>query len=150
MAIGGLWHGANWTFVVWGLLHGFAISAGHLWRRVGLRALPGWIAVLATFHFVLVAWVFFRAPNFTIAVNMLGAPFSSHGWDMDNFVPANAYYLVLLALFFLLHPFDSQAVVRLAVRKVKISMVTVLAAASWLIAIVVSTGNSAKFIYFDF
>ena len=41
MLIGGLWHGANWTFVAWGGLHGLYLCANHAWRRTGLRAPPG-------------------------------------------------------------------------------------------------------------
>src|SRR6185312_7406931 len=53
MLLGGLWHGANWTFIVWGVLHGLAVSINHLVRRFvpGFR-LPYWLGVLITFHFV--------------------------------------------------------------------------------------------------
>jgi alginate O-acetyltransferase complex protein AlgI len=69
----GLWHGASWTFVVWGLLHGFFLIA----ERMGLGAVIGKLPhplrhayVLAV---VMVAWVFFRADSFGHAVSMLGA-----------------------------------------------------------------------------
>jgi D-alanyl-lipoteichoic acid acyltransferase DltB (MBOAT superfamily) len=58
--IGGLWHGAGWTFVFWGFLHGAAMGVHRLWSRTGLT-MPKWLAWLVTFHFVNVAWVFFRA-----------------------------------------------------------------------------------------
>src|SRR5262252_6101395 len=65
MTLGGLWHGASWTFVIWGALHGLAVSVVHVLTRVlrwsWLSAMPAWFAVLLTFHFVTFAWVFFRA-----------------------------------------------------------------------------------------
>ena len=60
--IGGLWHGAAWTFVFWGFLHGFAISVHRLWTSLGLR-LWSWLAWFITFNFINVTWVFFRAEN---------------------------------------------------------------------------------------
>lgn len=76
--VSGLWHGANWTFVIWGGLHGFYLMFGRVtavWRArfnqgVGLATRPAlhrWVQVLITFHLVLFAWVFFRAHSFTDA-----------------------------------------------------------------------------------
>src|SRR5205807_7330674 len=67
MVLGGLWHGASWTFVIWGLLHGVGVAIVHLVKNVlmlkFLRTIPTWLAVLITFHFVTFTWVFFRAPS---------------------------------------------------------------------------------------
>jgi alginate O-acetyltransferase complex protein AlgI len=70
--LGGLWHGAAWTFVVWGALHGLALVCYRAWDRTGL-ALPRPIAWCLTFLFVMIAWVFFRAPSLAAATSMLGA-----------------------------------------------------------------------------
>jgi len=70
--LGGLWHGAAWTFVVWGALHGLALVCYRAWERTGL-ALPRPIAWAITFLFVMLAWVFFRAPSLAAATSMLGA-----------------------------------------------------------------------------
>jgi D-alanyl-lipoteichoic acid acyltransferase DltB (MBOAT superfamily) len=80
MLLGGLWHGANWTFVIWGLLHGLAL-AGHryLHERRGVamdRPLVAgrawrWLSIALTFHFVSFAWIFFRAPDFATAFAFL-------------------------------------------------------------------------------
>ena len=61
--IGGLWHGASWTFVVWGALHGAASCVHRLWNGAGFR-LPTGLAAALTFLFVDIAWVFFRRPTF--------------------------------------------------------------------------------------
>lgn len=66
MLIGGLWHGANWTFVAWGGLHGLYLSVNHMWRRGGV-ALPAWLSWLLTILAVIFAWVAFRAPDFHTA-----------------------------------------------------------------------------------
>lgn len=81
MALCGLWHGAAWHFVVWGLWHGVGLGAGQLWRRLRPlpaapgRALRGLHAVL-TFHYVCFGWVLFAAPSLRLAgvafVRMLG------------------------------------------------------------------------------
>ncbi len=74
MLLGGLWHGASWTFVFWGLFHGVGLAANRAWRErghapaKGLAIIPAWCA---TFAFVCIGWVFFRAPTFTLALEVL-------------------------------------------------------------------------------
>jgi alginate O-acetyltransferase complex protein AlgI len=73
MLLGGLWHGASWTFMLWGGIHGAGLSAER-WvreRHGGLR-LPAWVAWLVTFNVVCIAWVFFRAPDLATAFDVLG------------------------------------------------------------------------------
>jgi D-alanyl-lipoteichoic acid acyltransferase DltB (MBOAT superfamily) len=78
--IGGLWHGAGWTFVFWGLLHGLALTVQKLWSKLGLK-LWTWLAWLITFNFVNIAWVFFRAKEWGDAIKVLSSMFS-----VDNIV----------------------------------------------------------------
>lgn len=68
--IGGLWHGAGWTFVFWGFLHGAGLIIHRVWKNTGLR-LPRMIAWLVTFNFVNIAWVFFRAKTWNDAMRVL-------------------------------------------------------------------------------
>jgi alginate O-acetyltransferase complex protein AlgI len=73
MLLGGLWHGAAWTFVIWGGIHGGAMSVERWWReRFPRFHLPAWVAWVITFHVVCLAWVFFRAPDLSTAFDMLG------------------------------------------------------------------------------
>ena len=77
MLLGGLWHGASWTFLLWGGIHGSALSAerwGH--RRFPRVRVPAWVAWLVTFNVVCVAWVFFRSPDLSTAFDMLGQVFA--------------------------------------------------------------------------
>jgi D-alanyl-lipoteichoic acid acyltransferase DltB (MBOAT superfamily) len=61
-ALGGLWHGASWMFVIWGLLHGLALVVHRLWQSTGWK-MARWLAWGITFLFVNLAWVFFRAKD---------------------------------------------------------------------------------------
>jgi alginate O-acetyltransferase complex protein AlgI len=76
MLLGGLWHGANWTFVIWGGLHGIYLAINHLVRKLlgerksAVIGLTGW---LATFLAVVVGWVFFRASSVPGAIDVLRA-----------------------------------------------------------------------------
>jgi alginate O-acetyltransferase complex protein AlgI len=76
MLLGGLWHGANWTFLAWGAYHG-SLLALERWR--GKKALYGWMPrpgrVAVTFVLVLISWVLFRSPNLAHALSYLGSMF---------------------------------------------------------------------------
>jgi len=73
MLLGGLWHGASWTFLLWGGIHGVGLSAERWIReRQGGVRVPSWVAWLVTFNVVCVAWVFFRAPDLATAFDILG------------------------------------------------------------------------------
>ena len=66
--VSGLWHGANWTFVIWGALHGLYVVVEALIHRRGTRIrLPAVVKVLITFALVSFAWIFFRANSFADA-----------------------------------------------------------------------------------
>ena len=75
MLLGGLWHGAAWTFVIWGGLHGTALVVERVWatssRTRGI-VLPHWAKVVLTFHVVTLGWIFFRAASFGDALAYLG------------------------------------------------------------------------------
>jgi D-alanyl-lipoteichoic acid acyltransferase DltB (MBOAT superfamily) len=76
--IGGLWHGAAWTFVFWGGLHGAAICITRLWKRSCLR-MPRALAWFLTFNFVNITWVFFRAGDWQEAFKVLKSMFGLSG-----------------------------------------------------------------------
>jgi alginate O-acetyltransferase complex protein AlgI len=73
MLLGGLWHGAAWTFLIWGGIHGGALAAERRLRdRFDTARVPAWLGWLVTFHVVCLAWVFFRAPDLGTAFEVLG------------------------------------------------------------------------------
>ncbi|HTR35888.1 MAG TPA: MBOAT family O-acyltransferase [Bryobacteraceae bacterium] len=77
MILGGLWHGAGWTFVAWGAWHGIGLAAHRWWLtlRGNPKPSPHWAAhcfrAFLTFHFVLIGWVFFRASSMAGARDIL-------------------------------------------------------------------------------
>jgi alginate O-acetyltransferase complex protein AlgI len=151
MVLGGLWHGANWTFLVWGCLHGVALAAVHgLSSGVGRFVIPRWISILLTFNFVSLAWVIFRSPDLGTAHRVLAGPILADTGDIAGFASRYAFELVLLTLFFATHWLDQHARVRLLIRDRNRGLVPVLVALAFLFAVTVSQGSTAKFIYFDF
>lgn len=101
MLLGGLWHGASWTFVLWGGLHGVALILCYYWQRHGFR-LPAFTAWLLTILFVSLAWVLFRAETFQSALNVyqgLLQPYDSVGWPVGK---KQGILLIATAVVFLL------------------------------------------------
>lgn len=82
MALGGLWHGAAWRFVIWGMLHGFGLLADKEWRRIvdGIPALAKlrpnplwhWSGVLFTFVFLAMVTLFFRVSDMSQGLSIWG------------------------------------------------------------------------------
>lgn len=90
MLLGGLWHGANWTFVAWGGLHGVALAATRFLRsRAAWPAETSWplgvFSVLLTFHFVTATWILFRAESFGSARSFFAqlSTFTTHHANLD-------------------------------------------------------------------
>jgi alginate O-acetyltransferase complex protein AlgI len=95
----GLWHGANWTFIVWGAYHGIFVSADHLWLRRVWPRIPVWAGVAVTFLLVTVGWVIFRATSLSQAVTMLRLlfqPSASPGINLQ--LDDHAIFFVLVGL----------------------------------------------------
>jgi len=65
MVLGGLWHGAGWTFVAWGALHGGGLVVEHAWN--GRIRTPTWLRWLFTFNFVVLGWILFRSQDISLA-----------------------------------------------------------------------------------
>ncbi|MEE3365595.1 MAG: MBOAT family protein, partial [Planctomycetota bacterium] len=91
MLLGGLWHGAGWTFVFWGGLHGLYLCVNHGWQKWCKRAdwqfthRRSWqpVAWTITFVAVLVGWVYFRAASFMVANSIIASMFGLNGFDLD-------------------------------------------------------------------
>jgi alginate O-acetyltransferase complex protein AlgI len=158
MTLGGLWHGASWTFVIWGVLHGVGVVFVHFVRdavqRAGFKNPPPWwnvVGLILTFHFVTLLWVFFRAPSLDKARAMLAAAFAGGGWNTaGDMVKAQSGAVLLIGLFLALHAFDDHRMIKLAIRRIRPEIVLPLIVLLWALAMTVSHGSSTKFIYFDF
>ena len=94
MLLGGLWHGASWTFVLWGALHGAYLCINHGWRAAERRfprlRIPKLLAGTTTFAAVATAWVFFRATTFTKAMEILRGMAGLNGVSDAEWITLNA------------------------------------------------------------
>lgn len=89
MLLGGLWHGAGWTFILWGGLHGLYLVINHGWRRlIGARGEPSrWERMLVaglTFTAVIVAWVPFRSADWDTTVRVWSGMFAFNGISLPS------------------------------------------------------------------
>ena len=92
MFLGGLWHGANWTYVIWGLLHGLFLTINHFWieklqnsNRIYRISIPFSLKVTFTFLLTCMAWTFFRASSINAASRMLKGMFLINGVSLPIF-----------------------------------------------------------------
>jgi len=79
--LGGLWHGAGWTFILWGGMHGTALATHRAFKEKGWTPSWNWFNRLITFLFVTAAWVMFRAPSVDVAGDVYGAMLGLNGFD---------------------------------------------------------------------
>jgi len=152
MLIGGLWHGASWTFVVWGGLHGLYLVGERIAKNT-LGAQPFWSTTLGklliavvTFVLVCVAWVFFRALSFDqafrIVLAMAGAgEGATHGLYLAAILPV----VLLLAVHWSLRDTTLEAVVEKTSVPVRVA-----ALSAMLLSLVLFPGVDRAFIYFQF
>jgi len=164
MLIGGLWHGAAWTFVLWGGLHGAYLAVNHLWRRwAGESAtFSAWVRAttwLITFLCVTLAWVLFRASSIEAAMTLYGSMFGAHGfsgaplaeWKVP-FQKADFYKTFAVAALLCAVP-DSVVWARHVPGLASRRTVTVLSAAALLLLFawcVSRLGRHSAFLYFQF
>jgi hypothetical protein len=81
--IGGIWHGAGWTFILWGFLHGGALVVHRIWKQLGGN-LPIWLAWFVTFNFINISWVFFRATDWDSAMKVLSGMLGLNGLALPS------------------------------------------------------------------
>ena len=111
MFIGGLWHGANWRFVFWGLAHGLALALHKLWKQIFPSSKRTWYSslfgALFTFHFVGLCWILFRAHSFESAFVSIGQ--IAYNTEWLNFTGfwisrSSVAYLLVIAAFIVFFP----------------------------------------------
>jgi alginate O-acetyltransferase complex protein AlgI len=146
MTLGGLWHGAAWGFVLWGVIHGSVLVVEHVFR--GRVSMPRWLGWLIVFHIVVLAWIPFRAPDLSLAgtyVSRLVEPGPATLWTL----PVVA--VVVAAIVAQLLP--PRPLERLRIRFERLHPAALgasMAAAIVLVASTVSTQGVPPFIYFQF
>jgi alginate O-acetyltransferase complex protein AlgI len=148
MLLGGLWHGAAWTFIIWGSLHGILIVIERLIgidRSYSIRF--RWIRQFFIFHFIAFAWIFFRTPSFERAIEL----FDSFAIPKDiNFLLSAPIIPILILATILLHKFDTVQQVRALSDHLPRSILFPLCIMVILICAALSVNNPSAFIYFDF
>ena len=104
MLLGGLWHGSNWTFVIWGGLHGLYLCIQHGWQSLRKRYLPNFtglphlFAQLLTFLAVMLAWCFFRANDVHAAFSLLAGLLGMHGVSALSEITVFNYLALALSI----------------------------------------------------
>nr|WP_237690755.1 MBOAT family protein [Paenibacillus caui] len=144
MLIGGFWHGAGWTFVFWGFLHGFAQFIHRIWQKTGIR-MPKWLAWFITFQFINFAWVFFRATSWEDAIKVLKGMVGLNGIGIPTIDKTNLAWLIVFMLIALLCRNSMQMLERF-----KPGLRSAVFAAALFVFAVVYFNKISEFLYFSF
>jgi len=166
--LGGIWHGAGWTFVFWGFLHGMALVVHRFWKALGFT-MPKVLAWFITFNFINIAWVFFRAKEWEDALKVLDGMsgfdkvvlpnvlsskmsfLSQYGVEFGNFIDAihgdTTTILWLLFGFVLIGGFKNSIQEMSAF---KMSLKTVLFSGVIFVIGILSSNKVSEFLYFNF
>ncbi len=145
MLLGGLWHGAAWTFVIWGALHGCYLIVNHAWHKTGIK-LPYPVAWAMTFLAVMFAWVFFRAENITSAFTFIQA-MSGRGGVVNHGEMTSG--LLMAAMLMIMWTLTAPNTQQVAFSRKPRKLIAVQTAVMLLIGIL-GLGHSDHFIYFQF
>ena len=153
MLLGGLWHGAAWTFVVWGGLHGlFLMTERFLRKRITLKinAWNGMALAFLTYTMVNITWVFFRAQDFGSAMGILGSMFgfAESGEMVLQYIDIYKVFIII-SLLFLSHWFMRNSSVKELASNKPWWLVSIVWAAM-LFLVIISLGGGDQFIYFQF
>ena len=149
MALGGLWHGAAWTFVAWGLFHGCLLGGQHILEAAkdrylpGARPLPRVVSTIAMFHLICLGWLIFRASDWQVVLTLLGSLFDFSGPVLGK------RFAVLILLCSVAHCIPSgYGMLRAFVRLPAVGRGAWAAVMLWLVILL--TPSWHPFIYFQF
>lgn len=160
MFLGGLWHGASWNFVLWGMLHGMALAVHKIWMsfKGGKRQAVSWgihrlVGIFFTFHFVCFCWIFFRHAEFSDSVEMLRQIFTAfHPELLPQLWVGYWEVFALIALGYLLHMMPArweQAATRMVTALPLVGKILLFTALVYLV-IQMKSADIQPFIYFQF
>jgi alginate O-acetyltransferase complex protein AlgI len=111
----GIWHGASWTFIAWGVYYGVFIMLERAFLGKWLKAMPSWLSLSFTLFVVIIGWVFFRADDFPYAIAYLQTMFGLHGGPL--FDQQALYYLVQYGVVLLIAIIAATPIPRIVVGK---------------------------------
>jgi D-alanyl-lipoteichoic acid acyltransferase DltB (MBOAT superfamily) len=145
--IGGLWHGAAWTFIMWGILHGCAVILHRIWTNSGLR-MWDWMGWFITFNFVNFTWIFFRAEDIKSAGKVLAGMTGCNGilfTSSFSEIQVMALWIILLFVIILAFKNSMQLLDTFRSRITKVYLT-----AAVLLISILSLAKESAFIYFNF
>ncbi len=166
--IGGLWHGAGWTFVFWGFMHGVALIVYRVWSKTGIK-IPSIVSWVVTFNFINMTWVFFRAKEWEDALRVLSGMvdvtqivlpqqlygklsiLGQYGVEFGEFlhhIGGGGSTLLWVTFAFVLTVFFKNSGERL--HEFKMNYVTAVVAAGCFSYAVISLNQFSEFLYFNF
>lgn len=163
--ISGLWHGANWTYVIWGGLHGVYLVAGELGKGfqsrlvtlLGLRKYPRMLralSILLTFHLVLFAWIFFRARSLhdsVYIIKTIGKGLGSMGFDqLSQPWPVAIFSILLIGLLEVVHSLQAHNKIWSSLKNSHVAWRWAAYLAMLLAVLNLRPANVSPFIYFQF
>ena len=157
MLLGGLWHGASWKFVVWGVLHGLALVVEKFFgqfiklpKNVFVRT----IQVILTFHFVVFCWLFFRAKDFAtafqIAENVTKLTFDLNQWQTIILGYKNVFLLIAIGVVWHFVPVKTLAGMQKTFSTLPLVAKAVLLGLIYWVVYATASADTQPFIYFQF
>lgn len=153
MLLGGLWHGAAWTFVIWGALHGIYLVVERMLKgriNIKINALNGILLALLTYILVNFTWVFFRAREFSTAKNMISSMLFMNS-DGEKIIETFEVIkvLVVISLLFICHWLMRNTSMKAVSEKTNPWILGVVWAVMFFL-IAIAQGSGEQFIYFQF
>lgn len=157
MGLGGLWHGASWNFVIWGLYHGVCLAVHRAWRNLAPRSVlviadspvGGVVFTVITTIVVFIGWIPFRAGDITTSIATVGALLTADGWFAKG-VPAELIVLSVVPLGWCWVDRGRRLQRRLVDRAGLLQFSIGAGVMLWLLALFMKRGSSVPFIYFQF
>ena len=143
MFLGGVWHGANYTFIFWGIIHGVGIIINHLTKNYFIK-IPNFISIILTFIFVNLAWVMFRANSVSDALIIYKNMINLNSFDMKE-INISILFIFLLMMVVFFTP-NSQTIIKFFQKNVLNSIII----SFLLVANLISINLYSPFIYFAF
>lgn len=153
MLISGIWHGANWTFVCWGGLHGLYLICNKMYSKFtnNIPKTPKILRILVTYFFVSFAWIFFRANSITDAFVIILKIVTDHGnLYIGDGIPALVLPVIMIGLL-MIKEMKDEFKINLALMHNKKAWISIPASALVVVIILLCAEfNSGQFIYFQF
>lgn len=158
MTVGGIWHGASWKFVVWGIAHGLALAFHKLILNIKLKskmnnAIKRRFGIFITFHFVSFLWIFFRSENFGKAFDSIKKIFSTINLnDIKGFVyvRSEVVFILVISVLIIFANYKVKEFIKKAFMNTPLFLVFVLMVVFFQIILQIKGNQIAPFIYFQF